>query len=323
MAADNQLQTRVNEICNDLYSRGERVSVRIILSMMPNVSSTSTIHKYYKAWRDELDQSQKSLLDKLGFSPEFTRAFMTEITRHATEAEKRYREIADDARSQADEAIEELQKVEGFLIEQNKLLDTKDQQIEQLKAEIAKLHQKVTDAVKDGQNALDLQKNTFEAADAERQKQLDAMAEKCQGLEATVESQRLALAKAELRVEGADQLVSEAKAQLATAITDHAKVMNDLKAEHKTTLKELNSALDAERKRSAKLDTSLAVALTETGQLAKVTTAHDALTQTVATLQADLHQANENLLQRDQKIEDLQSQLARRSRRTISLSRQV
>lgn len=221
MAADNQLQTRVNEICNDLYSRGERVSVRIILSMMPNVSSTSTIHKYYKAWRDELDQSQKSLLDKLGFSPEFTRAFMTEITRHATEAEKRYREIADDARSQADEAIEELQKVEGFLIEQNKLLDTKDQQIESLKKQLA-------DAIKDGQQQLELQKATFESAHNERQVQLNELAAKCQEQEGTIEQLRRDLVKAELKVDSSTELAETLKTQNAALTAENQQLNKNL-----------------------------------------------------------------------------------------------
>ncbi|TOK17651.1 hypothetical protein CGI23_25280, partial [Vibrio parahaemolyticus] len=43
----DRMQERVNEICNELYSKGEKVSVRVILTFLPDVSSTSTVHKYY------------------------------------------------------------------------------------------------------------------------------------------------------------------------------------------------------------------------------------------------------------------------------------
>ncbi len=43
----DRMQERVNEICNELYSKGEKVSVRVILTFLPDVSSTSTAHKDY------------------------------------------------------------------------------------------------------------------------------------------------------------------------------------------------------------------------------------------------------------------------------------
>ncbi|POC76678.1 hypothetical protein CRN61_25025, partial [Vibrio vulnificus] len=72
MTTDKNMQDRVSEICNDLYGRGEKVSVRVILTYLPDVSSTSTVHKYYANWRKELEANEKSLYDKLGFSSEFT-----------------------------------------------------------------------------------------------------------------------------------------------------------------------------------------------------------------------------------------------------------
>ena len=103
-----RMQERVNEICNELYSKGEKVSVRVILTFLPDVSSTSTVHKYYANWRKELEANEKSLYDKLGFSPEFTQMFMKEISRFSVEAEQRYKGIADEANEQRDTAIDEL-----------------------------------------------------------------------------------------------------------------------------------------------------------------------------------------------------------------------
>ncbi|MCW8336550.1 hypothetical protein [Vibrio paucivorans] len=87
----DRMQERVNEICNDLYSKGEKVSVRVILTYLPDVSSTLTVHKYYANWRKELEANEKSLYDKLGFSSEFTQMFMKEISRFSVEAEQRYK----------------------------------------------------------------------------------------------------------------------------------------------------------------------------------------------------------------------------------------
>jgi len=106
----DRMQERVNEICNDLYSKGEKVSVRVILTYLPDVSSTSTVHKYYANWRKELEANEKSLYDKFGFSSEFTQMFMKEISRFSVEAEQRYKGIAEEANEQRDAAIEELGK---------------------------------------------------------------------------------------------------------------------------------------------------------------------------------------------------------------------
>ena len=75
-ATSKPMQERVNDICNDLYSKGEKLSVRIVLAEMPDVSSTSTIHTYFKNWKQEVDANQQSLYDRLGFSPSFTKSFM-------------------------------------------------------------------------------------------------------------------------------------------------------------------------------------------------------------------------------------------------------
>ncbi|MDF4720801.1 hypothetical protein P3519_23275, partial [Vibrio parahaemolyticus] len=132
----DRMQERVNEISNELYSKGEKVRVRVILTFLPDVSSTSTVHKYYANWRKELEANEKSLYDKLGFSSEFTQMFMKEISRFSVEAEQRYKGIADEANEQRDAAIEELAKIEDRLHKQNAVVEQQDKDITHLKSEM-------------------------------------------------------------------------------------------------------------------------------------------------------------------------------------------
>ena len=110
-------------------------SVRIVLGLLAgDVTSTSTVHKHYKAWREELVATQRDLLDRVGFSQEFTRAFMTEISRHATESESRYKSIADDALDQSAAAIDDLRAIEDRLSKQVTLLAVTQKDLSDLKA---------------------------------------------------------------------------------------------------------------------------------------------------------------------------------------------
>ena len=84
------IQERVYTIANELYAAGTKPSVRMVLSMLPDVKSTSTAHKYFKQWKDEQEANQQSLYDKLGFSEKFTRHFMEEVTRFGVQAEQRF-----------------------------------------------------------------------------------------------------------------------------------------------------------------------------------------------------------------------------------------
>ncbi|MEY8216114.1 MAG: DNA-binding protein, partial [Colwellia sp.] len=66
------IQERVNDICSELYADGTKPTVRLVRSMLSDVKSTSTVHKYFANWKKELEANQQSLYDKLGFSSEFT-----------------------------------------------------------------------------------------------------------------------------------------------------------------------------------------------------------------------------------------------------------
>ncbi|EGQ7835089.1 mfp1 (mar binding filament 1) [Vibrio vulnificus] len=247
----NQMQDKVNAICNDLYAKGQKVSVRVVLSMMPEVSSTSTVHKYYKQWKEELEANQKSLLEKMGFSPEFTRVFMAEITRHATEAERRYREIADDAKEQSAKAIEDLERVEERLHKQTAVLEQKDNLIKTLQAELAET------------------KKTQEAVSAELRLQIDELTKTANEKAEVADRLRTELAKKELQLENnqqaaasiteenellreqvkekVEQMIEQAKVitRLESSLDAKTALLDELKQD-KQSLSQKNQDLDAE-----------------------------------------------------------------------------
>ncbi|HHY0432766.1 TPA: DNA-binding protein [Vibrio parahaemolyticus] len=206
MTTDRNMQERVNEICNDLYGRGEKVSVRVILTYLPDVSSTSTVHKYYANWRKELEANEKSLYEKLGFSSEFTQMFMKEISRFSVEAEQRYKGVADEANEQRDTAIEELAKAEDRLHKQTALVEQQGKEISQLKADITaneKAHTAELEKVKESHDVLVLElRHRIEQLEKELNEAVKGN-----------ESLRTELAKSQLKLESNQDYVNEVKAK--------------------------------------------------------------------------------------------------------------
>ncbi|WP_031418086.1 coiled-coil domain-containing protein [Vibrio parahaemolyticus] len=206
MTTDRNMQERVNEICNDLYGRGEKVSVRVILTYLPDVSSTSTVHKYYANWRKELEANEKSLYEKLGFSSEFTQMFMKEISRFSVEAEQRYKGIADEANEQRDTAIEELAKAEDRLHKQTALVEQQGKEISQLKSDITaneKAHAAELEKVKESHDVLVLElRHRIEQLEKELNEAVKGN-----------ESLRTELAKSQLKLESNQDYVNEVKAK--------------------------------------------------------------------------------------------------------------
>ncbi|WP_051303416.1 DNA-binding protein [Psychromonas aquimarina] len=200
------IQDRVNEICNELYVKGTKPSVRLVLSMLPNVSSTSTVHKYFSTWKKEQSANQTSLYDRLGFSSDFTQSFMKEITRFSVEAEQRYKEIASDATEQKDMAIEDLARSEEKLFKQNAVLDQNTKIIKELEAELLKV-QANTKA------ELATAKSTHETLSTELRQQLLTETDKNTELSKSNELLRTEIAKAELKLEGNAEFVAEVKEQ--------------------------------------------------------------------------------------------------------------
>ena len=202
----NQMQEQINEICNDLYSKGQKISVRLILAELPNVSSTSTVHKYYANWRRELVANEKSLYEKLGFSSEFTQIFMKEISRFSIEAEERYKSMADDAVEQRDAAIDELSKIEDKFHKQSAVVEQQEKDVVQLKYDL-----------KTNENAFEAEKDklakSHEVLVRELRQRIVQLEAELNESNASSESLRTDLAKAELRLEGNQNLVNEVRSK--------------------------------------------------------------------------------------------------------------
>lgn len=242
------IQDRVNDICNDLYSKGTKPSVRLVLSMLPDVSSTSTVHKYFVTWKNELQANSQSLYDKLGFSSEFTQSFMKEITRFGLEAEQRYKEQAIDANEQRDQALEDLERSEDRAYKQNAIVEQQAKEIKELQAELILVRKNLeAELAKD--------KKAHEATENELRKQLNDNAEINTSLREQNESLRTETAKAQLKLEGNQAFVDEVKAQNAAYLDENKELKNSL-AELNATMASQAATITGNEKLVAQLDSS-------------------------------------------------------------------
>jgi len=215
----NSIQERVTAICNDLYSKGTKPTVRLVLSMIPDVSSTSTVHKYFATWKKELEANQQSLYDRLGFSSEFTQSFMKEITRFGVEAEHRYKEQAVGANEQRDIAVEELERSEEKLFKQNALIEQKDKEIKELQIELMKVQEKL-------KADLSAEQQSNKVIVTELRQQLTNADTETKTLTSANESLRTEIAKAELKLEGNQEYVNEVKTQNTDLVKDNKELNN-------------------------------------------------------------------------------------------------
>jgi chromosome segregation ATPase len=174
--------------------------------MLPDVSSTSTVHKYFATWKNEMDANSQSLYDKLGFSAEFTQGFMKEITRFGVQAEQRYKEQAIDANEQRDQALEDLERSEERTHKQFAVVEQQSKEIKELQTELITVKKNL-----EGELAKD--KRAHEATVNELRQQLSKNADTSTSLLQQNETLRTEMAKAELKLEGNQEFVNEVKAQ--------------------------------------------------------------------------------------------------------------
>jgi chromosome segregation ATPase len=200
----DQIKDKVFNVCDDLHAKGEKISIRLILSLIDEVASTSTIHKYHALWRDQLEANQDALYEKLGFSSQFTQIFMSEISRFSAEAERRYKESAVTATESRNEAIEALTKVEDKYLKQEALVDSLQQKLDEQIVERGIKHKEHQAEIKG------LQSN-FETLETEMRNQIKALEAKLIESQASGESLRTELAKAQLKLEQNKILVDEVK----------------------------------------------------------------------------------------------------------------
>ncbi|GEA09169.1 hypothetical protein KUL42_39300 [Alteromonas sp. KUL42] len=206
--------------------------------MLPDVSSTSTVHKYFANWKKELEANQQSLYDKLGFSSEFTQSFMKEITRFGVEAEQRYKEQAQDANEQRDLALDDLERSEDRLHKQNSLVSQLEREVAELQQELATVKAEAKSELQKtnelNRAALDKENETHTAIVTELRQQLTQSTQEAKSLHQTNEELRTEIAKAELKLEGNQQYVDEVKAQNAALVDDNKLLNKELAAINKT-----------------------------------------------------------------------------------------
>jgi hypothetical protein len=137
MLKEKSQQEMVNDVCNQFLRTGIKPTVRLILAEV-TMNSTSTVHKYFIKWKDEIEKNQQSLFDQFGFSSEFTSSFMKEINRFSIKVEQRSRDQTQDANVQRDHAISDLQKSENIVNQQDDVIKQQDKKVKILQTELAK-----------------------------------------------------------------------------------------------------------------------------------------------------------------------------------------
>ena len=246
------VRERVFRICNQLYAENTKVKIRTVLELLPDIKSTSTVHKYHKEWRTQLDNSKKTLFDSFGFSDNFQNAFVSEIARFHTDAKNEYSEKLVELTEERDTAILGLEKADNAIITQQTRADTLEDQVRELQNEIhlltreAKQHSEQLEKDKAfaigklEQQMGDLEKrlnNENRLVVEQLQHQIDSLTTKNNELREVNENQRTELAKSQLKLESNTSLVEEVKAR-ATAAAEEAKARIEKLESSFTTLSE-------------------------------------------------------------------------------------
>lgn len=236
------IQKEIDLICDKMIADKEKVSVRAVLAKFEGLSSVSQMHKYVTDWRNRTEAKEKELYDRLGFSSEFTKAFLNEITRFSAEAETRSAQSLSDMRRQLSDAIEDLEREERSREQYQTLAHQREKEITALEQQIetdTMSHQHEVDSLsKDQEHAIAQIRGEYEARLSEVQKQLDSARTKNNELSGTVETLRRDLAQAQVKLEQIPQLESTNTTLLSGSRELNEKV-SDLKADLASMRKEL------------------------------------------------------------------------------------
>lgn len=280
-----ELQQRINDICDAAYARDEKLSTRIILAQLPDVSSSSTVHKYFKAWKESLNARQDALFeDDSILSNDFKRSFSKELGRIAKAAESAYKQRALEAEQQVGDVITDLQLSEQKLETEQKKTGSQAERIAELEAALnqtkfeleqsKELHSKDLDKHTQEINALNdkhsdelsklndthlehIEKLESEHSETVEQhknstKQYESSIENLKGVESNLRSE---LAKSEVRVETKTQELQKVSDELSELETNMQKVKDELASE-KTNSATHNAKREAVESELSKLEKS-------------------------------------------------------------------
>ncbi|MEZ8967622.1 hypothetical protein FCV82_02480 [Vibrio breoganii] len=308
----NNMQERVTDYCNELYAKGEKVTVRMILAHFDEFESSSTAHKYYRHWKAEMEANEKSLYDKLGFSADFTQIFMKEISRFSAEAEQRYKQMRDDAVEQCDLAIQDLTRAEDRYEKQSALVQQQNKEITELREQLKSSEAKhFAD--------MDKQAETNAVLVNELRQQIEKLETEADSSIKTIENLRTDHAKSELVLESNKEFVEEARERqnhLQTENKELTTAVATLTAQLEGA-KELNtsiqSRLDDYSSTKAELETQLSQIKTEKAgtetKLSELNVELNTSRAATESLNARLGSLEEVNNQRERYITELESKL--------------
>lgn len=272
-----ELQQKINGICDEHYARGETLSVTELLRLVPELNSRSTVHGYYKKWKEEKAKQEQDLTNNTNFSHEFMRSLVKELTRLNLETEAKYKHEAQEANMQCQIAIDDLANVERELSTAENLNEAKDRRIAQLETELVKIEERLN-------GVIETERGKHEATVKELREQAVASKTERAELNAALESLRQAHAKAELKLESNEAYVGEVKAQ-NKALMDENKQLSQNLSNRNTEAAGLSEKLN--------------------GQTALI----ENLTATTNDLKARLSQQSEEQLQTAKKLETATSEI--------------
>ncbi|RYY74591.1 MAG: hypothetical protein EOO52_13585 [Gammaproteobacteria bacterium] len=173
------------------------------MSCLPNVKSTSTVHRYYREWRDAQETKHWSKLEKMGgYSEEFTQAFVAEVTRLTASKKEHYEAKAEAACSDWALAVEELDRSEQQVLDLNIALEA-------LNGELNDVRAAASEATK--ADAATLQ---------ELRKQLEDLKNDNRRLSESNESLGREVAKAQATEEHNDRLLTELRSQRQSLVEE-------------------------------------------------------------------------------------------------------
>lgn len=235
-------QNLTDNFCNELLRKGIKPTVSLVLEKLPD-SSRSTAHRYFKYWTDNQNIKKEALFKKLGFSSEYTSSLLNEINRFNNEAEQRYKEQAQDANDQQEQAIFDLEKSEKKFNNQAEMVNQQEKEIINLHTELAK------------------EQKSNEATVFEIRGQLTIYIDDNKQLAIQNESLRAGITKAELKLESNQQYVDEIKSQNTYLTSENKELnsnvaeLNKITARHESTIignDKLILNFEAEQEKTAK-----------------------------------------------------------------------
>ena len=252
-SAPSTNQQKVFAVCDKLSQQRQPLSTRIIGSYLPELSSTSTVHKYFSLWKERQAKAKEQKLSESGFSPALKQALLDEIQTHTLAVETHFKTLAIQAAAQTEAAIGELTEAQTLNAQLGEQLTAQNKQQTEQAHEYA------------------LKEKQAEAIEAERRAQNEQLTDSLHSLRNDNQLLRDQLIKAELN---GSHLIEQVK-EIATLKNDHAQLTATLNAAEKH-LATLTAQTSAQQKAFERLERERDADRVDYQALVK---SHDALTE--------------------------------------------